>query len=300
MKKKVGIPRALLYHSYRTAYETFFSEVGAEIVLSNPTNLILEKAERLIPDEICLPVKNYFGHIIDLKEKNVDFIFLPRFIRVEKGTTFCPKIIGLPDLVKNIIPDLPPLIELNIDFSKRLTLYNNIGKIGKIFGSGIFRSLNVWRTAIIPANTGIQILMQNQLNIAVVGHPYNIYDSNLNLGLIDKLKENGVTVWTPDMVPREIVLKEADELPKKIFWTLGRDIVGASKYFIKEQNIHGIINIASFACGPDSIIGELIGYLVKEYGKKPYLLLVLDKHTGSAGLETRLEAFVETVKSVND
>lgn len=306
MKKKVGIPKALLYHNYRTAYETFFSEVGAEIILSNPTNLILGKAARLVPDEVCLPVKNYFGHIIDLKEKNVDFIFLPRFIRVEKGTTFCPKIIGLPDLVKNIIPDLPPLIELNIDLSKKLMLYNNIIRIGKIFGSGIFKSLNAWRIALkkhhtLNCSNGLNSLNRlNQLNIAVVGHPYNIYDSNLNLGLMDKLKENGVTVWTPDMVSKETVLREANELPKRVFWTLGRDIVGASKYFMKEKNIHGIINIASFACGPDSIIGELIGYLVKEYGPKPYLLLVLDKHTGSAGLETRLEAFVETVKSVNE
>ncbi|MFH1287856.1 MAG: acyl-CoA dehydratase activase-related protein [bacterium] len=298
------MPKALLYYNYHTVYETFFNEIGAEIVLSDPTHLVLKKGARLVPDEVCLPIKNYFGHIIDLKEKNVDFIFLPRFMSVEKGATFCPKIIGLPDLVKNIIPGLPPLIELNINLSKKLMLYNNIIKIGRTFNAGIFKSLNAWRAALkkywIPAFAGMTEkftgVTRNQLNIAVVGHPYNIYDSNLNLNLIDKLKERGAAIWTPDMVPRETILKEADELPKKIFWTLSRDIVGASKYFIKEQNIHGIINIASFSCGPDSIMGELISYLVREYNKKPYLLLVLDEHAGSAGLETRLEAFIEMIK----
>lgn len=300
MKKKIGIPKALLYYEYHVIYDTFFREIGAEVVLSDPANDILEKSSKLVPDEVCLPVKNYFGHIIDLKEKNVDFIFLPRFMRVEKHTTFCPKIIGLPDLVKNIIPGLPPLIELNVNFFKKLNIYSDINKIGRIFNSGSINTYKAWRMALNEHDKSLRDnikkpLSGSKLNIAVIGHPYNIYDTNLNLNLMNKLREKDVVIYTPDMVPGKTILKEADELPKKVFWTLSRDITGASKYFIKHPGIDGIINIASFACGPDSIIGELIGYLIREYSKKPYLLLVLDEHTGSAGLETRLEAFIEMI-----
>lgn len=305
MKKKVGIPKALLYYNYYTVYETFFREIGAEIVLSNPTNLVLEKGSKLVPDEVCLPVKNYFGHIIDLKEKNTDFIFLPRFMRVEKHTTFCPKIIGLPDLVKNIIPGLPPLIELDINFLKKIKFYNDINNIGRFFNSGLVNNYKAWKMALKNYNKllgrdRIHVENSGKLNIAVVGHPYNIYDPNLNLDLMNKLKAKDVAIYTPDMVPKEAILKEADELPKKIFWTLSRDIAGASKYFIKNPDIDGIINVASFACGPDSIIGELISFLVREHGKKPYLLLVLDEHSGSAGLETRIEAFIEMIRMLKD
>ncbi|MDD5772217.1 MAG: acyl-CoA dehydratase activase-related protein [bacterium] len=313
MKKKVGIPRCLLYYNYYTVYETFFREIGAEIVLSNPANITLEKGLKLVPDEVCLPIKNCFGHILDLKEKNTDFIFLPRFMRVEKHTTFCPKIIGLPDLVKNIIPNLPPLIELDINFSKKIKFYNDINNIGGLFNSGLINNYRAWKMALKDHHayrnslTNKKILPSSfvntpahQLNIAVVGHPYNIYDPNLNLDLMDKLKKKNVAIYTPDMIPMEIIMNESNELPKRIFWTLSRDIVGASKYFIKHPDIDGIINIASFACGPDSIIGELISFLVKEYGKKPYLLLILDEHTGSAGLETRIEAFIEMIRMVKD
>lgn len=305
MKKKVGIPKALLYYNYYAVYETFFKEIGAEIVLSNPKNITLEKGSKLVPDEVCLPVKNYFGHIIDLKEKNVDFIFLPRFMRVEKHTTFCPKIIGLPDLIKNIIPGLPHIIEININLSKKLKFYNDINNIGGLFNSGLINNYKAWKMALKNYNKSlkdnvIQINNRDGLNIAVIGHPYNIYDPNLNLDLMNKLKEKDIGIYTPDMVPKEAILKEADDLPKKIFWTLSRDIAGASKYFIKHPDIDGILNIASFACGPDSIIGELISFLIREYGNKPYLLLVLDEHTGSAGLETRLEAFIEMIRMMKN
>ena len=35
-------------------------------------------------------------------EKNVDFIFCPRFVHIEKGYWMCPKYIGLPELVKGL------------------------------------------------------------------------------------------------------------------------------------------------------------------------------------------------------
>ena len=35
---KVGIPRALLYYYYYPLWRTFFTELGAEVVLSQPSN----------------------------------------------------------------------------------------------------------------------------------------------------------------------------------------------------------------------------------------------------------------------
>jgi len=37
----VGIPRALLYYEYYPAWQTFFEELGAEIVVSPPTTQAL-------------------------------------------------------------------------------------------------------------------------------------------------------------------------------------------------------------------------------------------------------------------
>ncbi|MBC8479663.1 MAG: activase, partial [FCB group bacterium] len=50
--------------------------------------------------------------------------------------------------------------------------------------------------------------------------------------------------------------------------------------------------ITNFSCGPDSFI---IGYFRDILGRKPSLTLELDNHTADAGLETRIEAFLDIV-----
>jgi predicted nucleotide-binding protein (sugar kinase/HSP70/actin superfamily) len=61
----------------------------------------------------------------------------------------------------------------------------------------------------------------------------------------------------------------------------------------KKPEIDGIIYVACFACGPDSFIGEIIERKIEN---KPYMLLVIDEHTGEGGLNTRLEAFCDMLR----
>ncbi|MDV3427210.1 MAG: acyl-CoA dehydratase activase-related protein, partial [Bacillota bacterium] len=52
---KVGIPKSLLYYKYYPFIETFFIELGAEIVLSKSTNKeILNNGVKFCVDEACL------------------------------------------------------------------------------------------------------------------------------------------------------------------------------------------------------------------------------------------------------
>jgi predicted nucleotide-binding protein (sugar kinase/HSP70/actin superfamily) len=75
MPVKVGIPRALLYYYYYPLWKTFFEGLGAQVILSSPsTKGILTDGLRFAVDEICLPVKLAFGHVLDLIGK-VDYIF---------------------------------------------------------------------------------------------------------------------------------------------------------------------------------------------------------------------------------
>ncbi|GKT19357.1 acyl-CoA dehydratase activase, partial [Aduncisulcus paluster] len=50
--------------------------------------------------------------------------------------------------------------------------------------------------------------------------------------------------------------------------------------------------ITNFSCGPDSF---LLGHFRKVMGRKPSLTLELDSHTADAGIETRIEAFLDIV-----
>ena len=78
-KKTVGIPRSLLYYKYLPLWKTFFEELNFEVLISEKTNTqIVEKGGRYAIDEICIPLKLYYGHVLDLMEKKVDYIFIPR------------------------------------------------------------------------------------------------------------------------------------------------------------------------------------------------------------------------------
>ncbi len=52
--------------------------------------------------------------------------------------------------------------------------------------------------------------------------------------------------------------------------------------------------ISNFSCAPDSF---MLHYLRWMMGRKPYLVLEIDSHTADAGLDTRIEAFLDIVES---
>lgn len=321
MPVKVGIPRALLYYNYFPMWEGFFKTLGVDIIVSaKTTKAILDKGVKHSVDDACLPVKLFFGHVLDIKDK-VDYLFLPRMVSVERRTYICPKFLGLPDMVRYNIPDLPPLIDVAINMSKNekelYKAFQNIGKnftenrllVRKAFKNGLkemdrFKRLKeigfLPDEAIDQMNKGL--IAQNfspanhgDINIAIIGHGYNIYDSYVSMNLIAKLRDMGVNIVTPDNLAEDVIQKRSDELPKKLFWSLGKQMIGSAFHYMRADEIDGIIHVASFGCGPDSFTQEIIERNLRREHKVPLLNLTIDEHTGEAGIITRLEAFVDMI-----
>jgi len=139
-------------------------------------------------------------------------------------------------------------------------------------------------------------IIEEKPTVAVIGHPYNIYDSFINMNILKRLRQAGVKIITTDQVPEGVVRQQAACLSKRLFWTLSQQIIGAAFYFLEQgECARGLLHITSFGCGPDSMTGELIAKRVRQTGTVPLLNLVLDEHTGEAGVLTRLEAFLDMV-----
>lgn len=320
MSKSVGIPKALLYYNFYPMWKTFFEEIGANVVVSQNTNKkIIDDGIKCCVDEACLPVKTYVGHVIDLKEKGVDYIFIPRIISVENKKYLCPKFLGLPDFVKSVVPDLPEVIDMEINLYKNdKSLNKEFTRIGKKFIKdekkifmAYFKSLEaqnkfecIMRRGFSP-NEAIKILegktvnaknKDNSIKIALLAHSYDIMDEYISFGVIEKLREMGAKVYTTEMLEKENILYGASMLSKDLFWTYGRDIIGAGKYFLERKNIDGVIVLSAFGCGPDSLTGDLLERDYKRSGNIPFMSLTIDEHTGEAGIMTRLEAFIDLLK----
>lgn len=322
---RVGIPRALLYHEYSALWTTFLSGLGAEVVVSDPTSkTILDEGVRAAVDEACLPVKVFYGHVLDLCRKGVDYIFLPRIVSVERRAFSCPKLLGLPDMIKHNLRPFPYLIDETINLSRKpRQLYGALWRIAAPITRNPVRIGRAWlrathahaafqerlRAGYIP---GIQPAEPAgaawgatgaggthagaDLTVAVIGHPYNVYDRHISLDLVTKLRQWGVRVVTADTVPPHLVREEIERMPKDLFWSTGRRVLGSAYYMLRTRSVDGLVHLVSFGCGPDSLVGELVQRRAARLRTTPFLLLTLDEHSGEAGLVTRLEAFMDMAR----
>ncbi len=315
---KIGIPRSLLYYYYYPLWRVFFEELGAKVILSSLSSKgVLAAGLKNAVEEVCLPVKMFYGHVLDLAGK-ADMIFLPRIVSVEKQEYICPKFLGLPDMIR-CLKDLPPLIEVDINLYKNnRDFYSAVRDVGHIFTRN---HLYIWRaffkalqtqkkyfqllqTGLMPAQAlaridgGIEDKFspgEEKLNIALLGHPYNIYDTYISMDIINRLHTMGAIVSTAEHVSETVVRSNVTRLPKKLFWTLGNKMVGAAFHYLEQPGISGMIHVAAFGCGPDSMTGGIIERYAHSSGM-PFLNLTLDEHTGEAGIMTRLEAFLDMVR----
>lgn len=302
-KIKVGIPRALFYYRYHALYKTFFEELGAEIVVSEPTNrTILDAGVKNCVNEACLPVKLFHGHVISLRDK-VDYLFIPRFTSISRNEYICPKFGGLPDLVRHSIKDLPPLISTEINLRKsQQNAWKAAIQTGRFFTSSRQQIGKAFDKAISAQRLyedGLKAVIEQQagrLRVAVIGHPYLLNDKYAGMNLIEKLRKIGIEIITPDMVDEAVINKYAACLSKPVFWNYARIAIGSAFYMINECNIDGMIFVTSFGCGIDSFVCDLIERRIKRITDIPFIAVTIDEHSGEAGINTRLEAFLDMIE----
>lgn len=130
------------------------------------------------------------------------------------------------------------------------------------------------------------------LTVAVVGHPYNIYDTFINHNLVDRLRSLGVAVLTSEIASEEDLDAGTARLVGRPYWTFEDEVIGAAGHYF-ETDIDGIICVVCFGCGPDSLMMDVIQRASKQYVSTPLMMVIIDEHTGEAGLVTRVEAFID-------
>jgi predicted nucleotide-binding protein (sugar kinase/HSP70/actin superfamily) len=323
-KYKIGIPRALLYYKFYPLWETFFEELGGDVVVSPLTNKKIKNAAiSTAPDEDCYSTKLYYGHVMYLKDK-VDYLFIPRFQSEHSTNVSCPKFLGLAESLRSMFPDLPPI--LMPVFSKAKMGHNKwrivkiAFSIGKMFTKNPFKiiratriafrtqkhwkldkwltlkELKDWKHDKIYVNTPPEIKGDlKPLKIALVGHCYMINDPYASLNIKQQLIDVGANLITSEQLPREIIKEQMAKLDFNMYFDYERELLSTVMHFLEDKSVDGIIHIIIFSCGPDSIIGEMVSQFSKRNPAIPVLQLTFDELTGEAGLKTRLEAFIDMV-----
>ncbi|MFA5048116.1 MAG: acyl-CoA dehydratase activase-related protein [Patescibacteria group bacterium] len=316
----IGVPRAGLYYLYLPFWKKFFEELEIEVVVSPKTNKqILDLGLKTANGETCLPIKIYYGHVNWLRNNGVKTLLLPQFDRVYNSSEklgeksfFCPYFVGMSDVMLAEYPELETISPLMIMKDKTISpepwwqLADKLGKSKTAAKSAYEKAQSEHEAFISKMQTEqlmpIEVIDGEKINgagkdkIAIIGHPYLIYDFQASLNIVGKMIKHGYSVRTMEMITDEEKSKAMDFLllQPHNHWHITNEERIALAAVAHDKSVKGIIYLTPFNCGPDFLMET---YVLKDIRKlKPVTTISIDEASGEAGLATRIEAFLDVLK----
>lgn len=290
---RIGIARSILHYEFDGAIARFLEALGIDVVLSPPTNQeIFQAGKRVVIDELCFPIKIFVGHVAYLAERDVDRILVPVVVGHENNHVFpCHPRSRLADIVRALdVCDSKRLLAPAFRFDRDGLSAEGFRAIATELGASE-RACNEAREEVrrhIGDHPSSSEGAQDGPTLGLVGHPYVVDDPWANNHVIRRLERLGCRVVTN---PETVQIGYAPE-GTGLHFALAARTVTLARAFDRDPMIDGIVFLLPFNCGPD---GDIARHLT-ETAAKPMLTLVLDELQSSAGMITRLEAFIDLLQ----
>lgn len=310
---RIGIPRSLLFYELYPFWQAFFKELGCEVVVSDQTTkrIIHNGAERSV-SETCFPMKVALGHVFDLIDKKIDYMFLPSIINLplpdERMTDsfVCPYVQSFTYTVKSAIDFkqagvsvLEPVVYLQLDSKHRRKALQSVGSdLGKS-KSDIARAVAAAEAHLAAFHSGLQErgkqvladVKPGEKAVLIIGRAYNTCDAGVNLEIPKKLNKMGIRCIPMDFLPLDSVRLPEDW--NNMYWRYGQKILSAGEIVANDTRLYPLY-LTNFGCGPDSFVHQ---FFRERLGSKPCLVIEVDEHSADAGMITRCEAFMDSIQN---
>ncbi len=311
--RTVGINRSFFTGTYFPLYRRFFGELGFRVVL--PASIEQKGVDRR-GAAFCYPAEIAHGCLEALLGEEPDFLFLPHFLGNPSSTgavggVNCPISQAEPYYLASAFKDHPvyrrlkdkgrvlsPVVSFTDGFE---TAEKDFALLAERMGATRSQGLRSYREALRTQRevqkelkeAGSEALRKlesgpGDFGIVIFGRAYNAFVSDAHMGIPKKFSSRGIAVIPVDLLPLE------EEPPEGgMYWAAGQTILRGARFVKRHPQLFGCY-VTNFSCGPDSF---LIGFFRDIMGEKPSLTLELDSHVADAGLETRVEAFVDIVRA---
>ncbi|HWQ72334.1 MAG TPA: acyl-CoA dehydratase activase [Desulfitobacteriaceae bacterium] len=301
---KIAVNKSLLVNTLFPLYYNFFHKLGLEVVMPGKADL-KEKTVVKKDSAFCYPVNLAHEYFKELLKLDVDYIFLPHVkgMYVENSIPIsltCPLVQGESYYLKTTFgTGSKKILSPVLDFAQGYEhLSAKFSEIGQALGFDKNQALSAYRYACDIQNsffkeckeTGRDFLSAlektGEKAVVLFGRPYNALVKDGNMGIPEKFASRGYKIIPYDFLPLE-----EEEPQVKMYWSMGQMILKAAKLVARHPQLFGTY-ITNFSCGPDSFI---ISYFRNLMGDKPSLTLELDSHTADAGIDTRIDAFIDVM-----
>ena len=286
--------------------------MGFNVVLTDPTSEeTIRLAQQTAQGETCYPVKLIYGHMQQLIDQKVDYIFLPTIhtMKHEKSRvkhnygcvymqTAAVSIAKALDIESKGITLLSPVFDL--DFGQEAMASAMLG-LSKILGipkpfcakALLSGAMAVRRHTAAVEKQGkalLETLKPEDKILVLITRNYGVSDPILNMGIPELLLERGYKVITLSHLPGH-ALDISDEYDN-LYYPFGQHILSGAKLIAHHPNLYAVY-LTNHGCGPDTMLSHLFK---QEMGDKPYLQIEVDEHFSNVGVITRIEAFLNSLQ----
>jgi predicted nucleotide-binding protein (sugar kinase/HSP70/actin superfamily) len=311
-KTTIGINLSFHVHTLYPLFYHFFTELGFKVVLPDYLD---ERGFEREHTSFCYPAQISLCVFQNLLDKNPDYIFLPEIFEMWSGeqdyqrldfNSSCVFVSGEPFYLRQAFKDyyleerlITPYLNFANGFEYEVEKFVVVGKklgiedetiIRQAYEKAISKQLDFFGELEKAGNEFLSFLKSNpnMYAIVLVGRPYNTFTSFANKGIPQKFASRGVYV-----IPYEYLNFSFYSLGESQFWEAGKKILKVAKAIADNDQLFPVY-VTNFSCGPDSM---LIPQFRKILGNKPSLTLELDQHTADAGINTRIDAFLDIVEN---
>ncbi len=312
----IGLPMALSNYQLAPFWATLLGELGLKVVLSGPsTKQVIHRGVESVLSTPCFPVKVAHGHVLKLIDKGVDYIWMPSIVSMPREheevhrNHLCPYVQTIPYQVMVALEEPlreTRLLKMPVRFEEGgAALLKCLEPLCEQFGvtkRDLQRGIEAGEKAqsafeAACRRRGAEVLdkvdeLPIQRAVVVVSRPYNGCDAGVSLELPTKLRKLAVLPIPMDFLDLDREGVPHDRVFSNMYWKYGQRILRAATRVRKDPKLHAVF-LSNFSCGPDSFI---ISYFKKLMGEKPALVLEIDEHSADAGVVTRLEAFLESLR----
>lgn len=311
---KIGIPRVLNIFENYPFWHRFFTELGFEVVLSDPSSKeIFEKGIETIPSEsVCYPAKLSHGHLLNLMEKGVQTIFYPSVVfeknetRHQQNHFNCPVVASYPEVIRvnmdgmlaeNEVTFLNPFVSIEEPVALWRELASTFPQLPSL---QIKRALDRAREeeAAFKAwlqQRGEEVLSQlkadDKIGIVVAGHPYHI-DPAINHGLTGEINKLGMAVLTEDSIAH--LATEGSGVDVVNQWTFHSRLYEAADVVKREPNLE-LLQVVSFGCGLDAITTDAVQEILEE-ANQLYTWIKVDEISNLGAARIRLRSLKAAIE----
>lgn len=303
----LGIPRALHFFDLIPFWSTFFKELGTDFCFSEPTSRkTIQKGSTHSPTNSCLPLKVAYGHCLELQEKGIERIFVPSLTslsfltQAERLNHICPTAQAWPFTARALFSENMRFLTPTLRFSCPHYLTKDMLRFGRSLGASPKRTRQAFQAGLKAQQdflawnqqTGQELLSHKEpdkIYAVLLSRAYTVCDTTVRLHLKKIFDELNIVALPLDMIPSDP--KYSYELDG-MYWYYGKRFLQATEALAADPAIV-FIHLSNFGCGTDSF---LVHFLRQRLDRRRLLELQIDEHQQFTGINTRLEAFVHSVK----